>query len=438
MLLDWWEVLIMMFATLGLLMASGMPIAFAFGVLNVVLLYFLVGGVGALQAIALSSFSSVGNFSFIALPLFVFMGELVLHSGLATLAIDAIGKWLGRIPGRLAVMAVLAGTAFAAGSGSSMASAATLGTILIPEMRKNGYDKGLTVGTLATSGALAILIPPSALMVIFGGISQLSVGDLLIGGILPGLLLASLLFGYIVVISIMRPHLAPSAVLEDVSWAERLQALKNFAPLVALVMIVLGSIFVGVATPSESAAMGAGGAFLLAAAYHRLSIEGIRNSLFGTVEVSGFALLIVTSATAFSQILAHSGAAAGLTLFATALPVPTWVIIGVMQAVILVMGCFMEPVSIMLITVPIFFPIIQALGLDPLWFAIVTMVNIELSMITPPFGLNLFILKGVCPPDTTLEDIYRGVIPFILLNLLALGLVIWFPPLATWLPNLMH
>jgi tripartite ATP-independent transporter DctM subunit len=428
----------MMFATLGLLMASGMPIAFAFGVLNVVLLYFLVGGVGALQAIALSSFSSVGNFSFIALPLFVFMGELVLHSGLATLAIDAIGKWLGRIPGRLAVMAVLAGTAFAAGSGSSMASAATLGTILIPEMRKNGYDKGLTVGTLATSGALAILIPPSALMVIFGGISQLSVGDLLIGGILPGLLLASLLFGYIVVISIMRPHLAPSAVLEDVSWAERLQALKNFAPLVALVMIVLGSIFVGVATPSESAAMGAGGAFLLAAAYHRLSIEGIRNSLFGTVEVSGFALLIVTSATAFSQILAHSGAAAGLTLFATALPVPTWVIIGVMQAVILVMGCFMEPVSIMLITVPIFFPIIQALGLDPLWFAIVTMVNIELSMITPPFGLNLFILKGVCPPDTTLEDIYRGVIPFILLNLLALGLVIWFPPLATWLPNLMH
>jgi tripartite ATP-independent transporter DctM subunit len=428
----------MMFATLGLLMASGMPIAFAFGVLNVVLLYFLVGGVGALQAIALSSFSSVGNFSFIALPLFVFMGELVLHSGLATLAIDAIGKWLGRIPGRLAVMAVLAGTAFAAGSGSSMASAATLGTILIPEMRKNGYDKGLTVGTLATSGALAILIPPSALMVIFGGISQLSVGDLLIGGILPGLLLASLLFGYIVVISIMRPHLAPSAVLEDVSWAERLQALKNFAPLVALVMIVLGSIFVGVATPSESAAMGAGGAFLLAAAYHRLSIEGIRNSLFGTVEVSGFALLIVTSATAFSQILAHSGAAAGLTLFATALPVPTWVIIGVMQAVILVMGCFMEPVSIMLITVPIFFPIIQALGLDPLWFAIVTMVNIELSMITPPFGLNLFILKGVCPPDTTLEEIYRGVIPFILLNLLALGLVIWFPPLATWLPNLMH
>jgi tripartite ATP-independent transporter DctM subunit len=437
-LLEWWEVLVIMFSTLGVLMISGMPIAFAFGVLNIVLLYSLVGGVGALQAIALSSFSSVGNFSFIALPLFVLMGELVLHTGLATLAINSIGKWLGRIPGRLAVMAVLAGTAFAAGSGSSMASAATLGTILIPEMRKNGYDKGLTVGVLATSGALAILIPPSALMVIFGGISQLSVGDLLIGGILPGLLLASLLFTYIVLVTILRPHLAPSVELEDVSWADRLQALANFAPLVALILIVLGSIFVGVATPSESAAMGAAGAFLLALAYGRLSRGAIHNSLLGTVEVSGFAMLIVTSATAFSQILAHSGAAAGLTLFATVLPVPPWVIVGAMQVVVLVMGCFMEPVSIMLITVPIFFPVIQTLGLDPLWFAIVTMVNIELSMITPPFGLNLFILKGVCPPDTSLEDIYRGVGPFILINLLALALVMTFPALATWLPGLMH
>jgi tripartite ATP-independent transporter DctM subunit len=205
-----------------------------------------------------------------------------------------------------------------------------------------------------------------------------------------------------------------------------------------LILIVLGSIFTGVATPSESAAMGAAGAFLLALAYGRLSVKAIHYSFLGTVEVSGFAMLIVTSATAFSQILAHSGAAAGLTLFATGLPVPTWVIVGATQAVVLVMGCFMEPVSIMLITVPIFFPVIQTLGLDPLWFAIVTMVNIELSMITPPFGLNLFILKGVCPPDTSLEDIYRGVGPFVLINLLALALVIMFPALATWLPGLMH
>lgn len=426
-----------MFGSLILLMASGIPIAFAFGVLNLVFLYLFIGA-GALQAVALSSFTSVGTFSFIALPLFILMGELVLHSGLAALAITSIGKWLGAVPGRLAVLAVLAGTAFGAGSGSSMASSATLGTILIPEMRKQGYDTGLAVGTLATSGALAVLIPPSALMVIFGGISQLSVGDLLIGGILPGLLLATLLFGYIVVACTLRPRLAPTVEVERVSWSERAAALKYFLPLVALVLVVLGSIFFGVATPSESAAMGVAGAFVLGLAYRRLSWEILRKSLLGTVEVSGFALLIVTSATAFSQILAHSGAAMGLSLFAADLPVSPWFIIASMQVVILVMGSFMEPISIMLITVPIFFPVIRSLGLDPLWFAIVTMVNIELSLITPPFGMNLFVLKGVSPPDVTLGAIYRGVIPFVLINLVALTLVMLFPPIAVWLPGLMR
>ena len=426
-----------MFGALILLMASGIPIAFAFGVLNLVFLYVLVG-TGALQAVALSSFTSVGTFSFIALPLFILMGELVLHSGLAALAINSIGKWLGAVPGRLAVLAVLAGTAFGAGSGSSMASSATLGTILIPEMRKQGYDTGLAVGTLATSGGLAVLIPPSALMVIFGGISQLSVGDLLIGGILPGLLLATLLFGYIVVVCTVRPQLAPAVEVEKVSWGERLAALKYFLPLVVLVLVVLGSIFFGIATPSESAAMGVAGAFFLGVGYRRLSWEILRKALVGTVEVSGFALLIVTSATAFSQILAHSGAAMGLSTFAIEMAVSQWIIIASMQIVILIMGAFMEPISIMLITVPIFFPVIRSLGLDPLWFAIVTMVNIELSLITPPFGMNLFVLKGVSPPDVTLGAIYRGVIPFVLINIIALALVMLFPPIAIWLPGLMR
>lgn len=436
--MDWWVVLLLMFGGLAVLMATGMPIAFAFGLLNVVLLYSLVGGTGAVQAVALSSFSSVGNFAFIALPLFILMGELVLHSGLAAMAIVAIGKWLGRMPGRLAVLAVLAGTAFGAGSGSSMASAATLGTILIPEMRNRGYHKGLAVGTLATSGALAVLIPPSALMVIFGGISHLSVGDLLIGGVLPGLLLAGLLFGYIVVLCAVRPHLAPAVEIERISWGERLATVKYFLPIVGLVVVVLGSIFLGIATPSESAAMGVAGAFLLAAAYRCLAKEVIRKSLLGTVEVTGFALLIVTSATAFSQILAHTGAASGLSQFATGLPVSPWLILVSMQVVIFIMGGFMEPVSIMLITIPIFFPVVRALGMDPLWFAIVCMVNIELSLITPPFGLNLFVLKGVCPPDITLEDIYWGVLPFVVINIVALAIVMLFQPLATWLPGMMH
>lgn len=436
--MEWWLVLILMLLGLGVLMATGMPIAIAFGILNVGLLYFLVGGVGALQAVALSSYGSIASFSFTALPMFILMGEVILHSGLANLAIVAIGKWLGRMPGRLAVLAVVAGTAFGAASGSSMATAATLGTVLIPEMRRHGYDKGLTVGCLATCGALDVLIPPSALAVILGGISRLSVGDLLIGSLIPGLILAALLFGYIVVLCTLKPHLAPMYDVERPSWAERLASLVHVFPLLALILLVLGTMFAGVATPTEAAALGAFGAFVLTACYGRLTLGVSRRSLFSTVEVTGLALLIITSATAFAQILAHTGAAAGLSQFATGLPVSPWIILIGMQIVILILGCFIEPVSIMLITIPIFFPVVRALGFDPVWFAIVTLVNIELGLITPPFGLDLFVIKGVCPPDITMGDIYRGVLPFVLINILALAIVMAFPPLATWLPSLMH
>jgi len=436
--MDWWQVLVLMFLGLGVLMATGMPIAIAFGILNVALLYLLVGGVGALQAVALSSYGSIATFAFTALPMFILMGEVILHSGLANLAIVAIGKWLGRMPGRLAVLGVVAGTAFGAASGSSMATAATLGTVLIPEMRRHHYDKGLTVGCLATCGALDVLIPPSALAVIFGGISRLSVGDLLIGSLLPGLILAALLFGYIVILCALKPHLAPVYEVERVFWAERLASLVHIAPLLVLIVLVLGSMFAGVATPTEAAALGAFGAFLLTACYRRLSREVIRRSLLSTVEVTGLALLIITSATAFAQVLAHSGAATGLSQFATGLAVSPWVVLIGMQIVILILGCFIEPVSIMLITIPIFFPVVRALGFDPVWFAIVCLVNIELGLITPPFGLDLFVIKGVCPPDITMGDIYRGVLPFVLINILALAIVMVFPPLATWLPSLMR
>lgn len=258
------------------------------------------------------------------------------------------------------------------------------------------------------------------------------------GSLLPGLLLAALLFGYIVVLCTLRPHLAPVYDVERISWAERLASLVQIVPLLVLIILVLGSMFAGVATPTEAAALGAFGAFLLTACYRRLTKQVITTSLLSTVEVTGLALLIITSATAFSQILAHSGAAVGLSRFATGLPVSPWVILIGMQIVILIMGCFIEPVSIMLITVPIFFPVVRAMGFDPVWFAIVTLVNIELGLITPPFGLDLFVLKGVCPPDITLGDIYRGVLPFVVVNIVALAIVMAFPPLATWLPSLMH
>ena len=436
--MEWWLVLLLMFAGLVVLMATGMPIAFAFGVLNVVLLYLLVGGVGALQAVALSSYGSVASFSFTALPMFLLMGTVVMYSGLATLAINAIGKWLGRIPGRLAVLSVISGTVLGGASGSSMADTAALGMVLIPEMRRRGYDKHLATGCVAICGALDVLIPPSALMVIMGGISRLSVGDLLIGGLMPGLLLSALTFLYIVALTTWKPHLAPPYDVGPISWAERVAALRDVLPLILLIVVVLGSMFAGLATPTEAAAVGALGAFALAAAYGRLTRGVVMQSLLNTAEVTGLALLIITSSTAFSQILAHTGAAAGWSRWVTGLAVSPWVILVGMQVVILVMGCFMDSVSIMLITVPLFFPVVKSMGFDPMWFAIVTVVNIELGLITPPFGMDLFVLKGVCPPDITLGDIYRGIVPFIAVNIVALALVMVFPPLATWLPSLMH
>jgi tripartite ATP-independent transporter DctM subunit len=435
--MEWWAYMAIMFGGFVALMATGLPVAFSFGIVNSTLLFILAGADAGLRIVAISAYSSIATFTFIAVPLFVLMGEVALHSGLAGLAIPAIGKWLGKIPGRVAVMAVISGTIFAAASGSSMASAATIGTIVVPEMRHAGYDKSLAVGSIATSGALAILIPPSALMVIYGGISQISVGALLIGGIVPGVLLATLLIIYIMGICILRPGLAPVHELEKVPWADRLATLKDFLPLGVLIISVVGSIFAGIATPSEAAGMGAFASFVLAAVYGRLNIDMVRKSVLGTVQVTGFALLIITSSTAFSQILAYTGAAAGMSNFATELPIPPMLIVIGMQVVILIMGGFMEAVSIMLITIPVFIPVVRALHFDVLWFAIVSMVNIELSMITPPFGLNLFVLKGVCPPDITLFDIYRASLPFVVINIIALALVMIFPALATFLPSLL-
>jgi tripartite ATP-independent transporter DctM subunit len=433
-----WGILILMFGALGALIAAGVPIAVAFGITNALMLVFFVGGVAALKALALSSYSSVATFDFTALPMFLLMGSVVLHAGLATRAVAAIGKWLGRMPGRLAVLSVMSGTVLGGASGSSMADTATLGMILIPEMRRRGYDKHLASGCLATCGALAVLIPPSGLMVIMGGISRLPVGDLLVGGLVPGLLLSGTMLAYIVLLTTFRPHLAPAYDVETVSWWQRFVALRDVAPLITLMIVVLGAMFAGIATPTEAAALGAFGGFGLAAAYARLTHAVVWQSLLTTVEVSGLAMLIITSSTAFSQVLAHTGAAAALAAFATGLPVSPWLIILGMQAVILLMGCFMDGVSIMLITAPLFFPVVKTLGFDPVWFAILTIVNIEVGLITPPFGLNLFVLKGVSPPDTTLWDIYRGVMPFIVLNLTVLGIVMAFPRLATWLPGFLH
>ncbi len=432
--MEWYTVFGVVGGALVGLMLLGIPIAFVFGLLNVVAFYFLAGP-SAVQAVALSSYGSVATFAFTALPMFVLMGAVIMHAGLAQAAISGLSKWLGRMPGRLGVLSVLSGTLLSGASGSSMADTAVLGRVLVPQMLAKGYDKRLATGCIATCGALAVLIPPSAVMVIMGGISRLDVGTLLIGGIFPGLLLASFLLIYVIFISWWKPHLAPAYDIEDVSWRERLVATRDFLPIVLLIVAVLGSMLAGFATPSEAAAVGAVAACAIAASRRRLSFTVARKALFEAVEVSGLALLIVTTSTAFSQVLAYSGAAAGLSAFVIGLGLkPIFVLIS-MQGVIFLLGCLMDGISIMLIVVPLFFPLVKQLGYDPIWFAVVTVVNIEIGLITPPFGLNLFVIKAVSPRSVTLVDVYRGSLPFIALNVLVLALVMAFPSIVLWLPQ---
>ena len=436
--MEWWLILIFFAIGFIFLLLTGLPIAFTFGILNITAILVLSRGeTEMLRMLAMTSYDSISKYAFVAIPLFIIMGEIMFHTGLAGLAISGIDKWVGRVPGRLGVLGTITGAVFGAASGSSMASAATIGATLIPEMLERGYSRPLAMGCIACSGGLAILIPPSALMVIFGGIAQMSVGHLLIGGIIPGLLIAVFMLAYIIILAKLKPEVAPPYGIEAVTLLERLASLKHLVPIVGLIVIVLGSIFFGIATPSEAAAMGAFGAFLLAAAYRRLTLSNIQKSLLGTIQISSMCLLIITTAVGFSQILAMTGVTAGLTGAIIALSVHPMAILFTMNLVVFIMGCIMDSISIMLVTIPIFLPLAKALGFDLLWWAIIMMVNIEVGMLTPPFGLNLFIVKGVTPGEVTTTELYRGIFPFVAIQLLAMIVMIFFPALVTWLPGLM-
>jgi tripartite ATP-independent transporter DctM subunit len=320
-------------------------------------------------------------------------------------------------------------------SGSAVSGVAVFGATLVPEMRERGYGTPMIFGPVLGAGSLATVIPPSILVVIIASLSQQSVGRLLVAAVVPGLILAFSFFVYILVRARLQPHLAPPYVAEAVSWGERLRALGVILPLSVLILLVLGSIFFGVATPSETAALGATGVLVLAALYGRLSWAGVKSAFMATVSVTTMVFMIVMSSTAFGQLLAFTGVARELVDLAVNLPVSPIVIVLAMQLLLIVMGMFIEDISILLITIPLFFPIIRSLGLDEAWFGILMLINMQMAIISPPFGLLLFTLKGVVP-DATLGEIYRSSFPILFILLAVLILLIVFPDLVTWLPRI--
>jgi tripartite ATP-independent transporter DctM subunit len=437
--MEWWAYMLLFFGGLSVLLLTGLPVAFAFVLVNVVGAYAFWGGEIGLGQLILSIDSSVSTIVLVPVPMFILMGAVMFHSGVAFKMIDVLDHWLGRIAGRLAVLAVVAGTLFATLTGVAMGSVAMLGSTLAPDMERRGYAKSMSLGPILASGSLAIMIPPSALAVILAGLGKFSVGKLLIGIILPGLLLALVYMAYIVVRCAVQPSLAPAYHVSPTPLGPRIRDTIYFVvPPISVVVVVIGTIFLGMATPTEAAAVGALLTFLLAFAYGKLSWVVIKKSVGSATSLSVMVLIILTGSAAFGQLLSFSGVTPALTRTAVNLPVEPIVVLILMQVVVVFLGMFIEQTSIVMVTIPIFMPIVAAMGWDPVWFGAIMLLNLELATISPPFGLSLFVMKGIASPGTTMADLYRAALPFVGLNFLVMGLMIGFPPLVLWLPGLMR
>jgi tripartite ATP-independent transporter DctM subunit len=391
-----------------------------------------------LVQLARNSVGSVASFSLTPIPLFILMGEVLFHTGLAVKVIDGIERLIRQVPGRLAVIAVVAGTVFSAISGSTIATTAMLGSLMLPVMLARGYHPAMATGPIMAIGAVDMLIPPSALTVLLGSLSGISISKLLIGGVMPGLILSALFVAYIVVRVKLDPKLAPPSELVEYSGWEKLRPLFQYVlPLVSIFVIVVASMSAGWATPTESAAIGALATVTLALVYRALTFANMLKALRGAVAVSGMILFIIVGATTFAQILSFSGASSGLVRFITDQGLAPMVVIAAMMLFLIFLGIFVDQVSMMLITLPIFMPVVQALQIDLVWFGVMFLICMQLGLLLPPHGLLLMTMKGVAPPEVKMVHIFQGVVPYVALSIAVLALVFFVPAVAVWLPKLL-
>jgi tripartite ATP-independent transporter DctM subunit len=420
------------------LLFLGMPVAFSFIAINIIGAILFLGGDAGLHQLLRNSSAAVINFSLTPIPLFILMGEVLFHTGLAIKVIDAVERLIRQVPGRLAVVAVVAGTVFSAISGSTIATTAMLGSLMLPIMLSRGYHPTMATGPIMAIGAVDMLIPPSALTVLLGSLSGISISKLLIGGVVPGLILSVAFVVYIVLRVRANPALAPATPVEKlVGWARFDPLFRYVLPLVSIFVVVVGAMSGGIATPTESAALGALATMALAAAYGALSLDAMKKSLHGTIGISGMILFIILGATTFSQILSFSGATEGIVSAIFSQQLSTFAILTGMMALLIFLGLFVDQVSMMLITLPVFMPIVQRLDVDLIWFGVLYLICMQLGLLLPPHGLLLMTMRGVAPPQVSMAHIFQAVVPYIVLSLVLLIMIIIFPAVATWLPALL-
>jgi tripartite ATP-independent transporter DctM subunit len=437
-MMPWGEAALILIGLLTVALISGLPVAFAFMAVNIVGAIVFLGGEAGLMQMARNSVTAVTSFTLTPIVFFVLMGALLFHSGVALKAIDAVEQLIRRVPGRLAVVAVVAGTLFSAVSGSTIATTALLGTLLLPRMLARGYEKKAAMGPIMAIGGVDVLIPPSALAVLLGSLAGISIADLLFAGILPGLVMAALFVVYIVATATLNPSIAPDDGFEAKEGLARYMPFFVYVvPLATIFVAVIGSMSSGVATPTEAAAVGAAACLVLVALYGGLSWTGLFAALRETLAISGMLLFVILASTTFSQILNFSGATAGFVDLFVKTGWGELATVFAMTAVILILGCFVDQVSIMMITLPFFMPIAAALSIDKVWLGVVMLIGMQMGLLTPPFGLLLFTMKSVAPKDVTMGEVYRAALPYIAIGMAVLLAVILWPPLATWLPALL-
>jgi TRAP-type C4-dicarboxylate transport system permease large subunit len=494
--MEWYEALLLMLGLVCAFMAAGLHVAFAFFLANIVGALIFLGGSAGLVSLVRGTLASLANINLAPVPLFILMGEVLFHTGVAFAAVSAIDRLIARVPGRLSIVSVAGGTVFSALSGSTIANTAMLGSVLLPDMLKRGYHTTMAMGPIMAVGGIAMLIPPSALAVLLGSLAKIPVAELLIGGVLPGLLMSLFFVGYIVIRCGLNPSLAPAdetklppgavrprplvaftglaagvigyfahpagidpfvlallAALGTIAAGVALRAaaapgyagwyrfvwvptLIYVLPLFTIFVAVLGSIFAGIASPTDSAAIGTLMSVIVAAAYGKLRLGNLMKSLIETAKVTTMIFFIIAASSTFSQILAFSGATNGALAEIAKFEMTPFVAVLAMLAILLVLGCFLDQVSMLLLTLPFFMPLAEALKIDVIWLGVMFLLTMEIGLLTPPFGLLLFVMKGVAPAGIGMGAIYRAAAAFILLEIAVLALIFFVPPIATWLPSL--
>ena len=427
-------VTVLLFGGLLSLLAIGVPVVFALGAISV-LVTFLIGGTNDLFIVATTAYRQITDPGLITIPLFLLMGNFLIHSGISDRLFKGLNYWLSGLRGGLAIVSVgvCVALAMCGGFGPGIL---TMGLIAVPAMLKHRYNKSLALGSVMAGGVLGEIIPPSIIMIIFAYVSRISIGRIFFGGAIPGFITAFLYILYITLRCYFQPHLAPGAA-EETTWKMRWSSLKDIILPALLIILVLGSIFMGIATPSEAAGVGAFGSLIICVIYGMLTWKVILDSCLETMKISGMALWILVAATLFGVVYTSAGAQDMVMEIVQKVPVNRWLILGAMQILLLLFGMFMDDYAVLTICAPIFIPIAILLGFDPIWYAIVFILNMQVAYLTPPFGWALILMRGVAPPEIHTRDIWRSIPPFVAIQLLVLVLTMVFPQLALWLPNKM-